>query len=431
MSSQIKIIVGTQWGDEGKGKFADFFASDMDYVVRFQGGNNAGHTLVVDGQTYKLHLIPSGVLHSDKISVIGSGTLIDPKVLISEIDGLRQQGIEPNLKISQRAHVIMPYHIAMDEAISGHQAELGAGSTKRGIAPVAADKVLRLGIRMVDLLDEEVLAEKLDKAYKYNIGILKQVFGIDFELTQDQIFSDYLKYGQTLKNLIFDTEVELYEAFKNGKRILFEGAQGMSLDPDHGVYPHTTSTNGVASYAGVGSGLGFNCKADILGVCKAYVSRVGQSPFPTELVGSQGDFLRTKGHEFGTTTGRPRRVGWLDLVQLRQAVRVNGLTGLVVTKLDILNGFDHIKVCVGYQVGDQKINQIPASLSDFRQATPIYTEFNGWSNYSTEEMQEMINKGYDSLPVEMRQYLEFIESEVGCPIQVISLGPGREQTIIK
>lgn len=429
--SRLCVIVGAQWGDEGKGKITDFFARESDYVVRYQGGNNAGHTLVVDNHTYKLHLMPSGVLYSHVISVIGSGVLVDPKVLLQEIAGLQAQGIEAKLIVSERSHVIMPYHIAMDEGLSKHQGELAAGSTKRGIAPVAADKMYRHGIRMGDLLEPDMFKEKLTAAYNFNVGVITKVFGLPYSATWEEIYQEYLKYGEQLKKYITDTEVNLYTAFKNNKKILFEGAQGMSLDPDHGMYPHTTSTNNIAGYIEVGSGVGFNCTKKIIGVMKAYVSRVGTSPFPTELTGDVGQKLRDKGNEYGTTTGRPRRVGWLDLVQLRQTVRVSGLTDLAITKLDILAGLGDIRVCTHYELNGEKITEMPASLSTIRALKPIYETLPGWESMSSEMADTLVATGYEQLPSTIKQFISFIEREVGCKISIISLGPKREQTIVR
>lgn len=427
----ITIIVGAQWGDEGKGKITDYFAQQADYVVRFQGGNNAGHTLVVQDKTYKLHLIPSGVLHEGVTCIIGNGVLIDPKVLIKEIDELVSQNIHPNLKISDRAHVIMPYHIAMDEAISGHQGELKADSTKRGIAPVCADKYYRHGIRMIDLLEPEMLKQKLEKVFKFNMNMLEKIFNLHSSILFDDVYNEYLQYGSQLKQYITDTSVVLWGAYKNNKNILFEGAQGMSLDPDHGVYPHTTSTNNIAGYIDVGSGVGFNEKAKIIGVVKAYVSRVGISPFPTELEEELADKIREKGREYGTTTGRPRRIGWLDLVQVRQSVRCSGLTDIAMTKLDVLGGFDELKVCIGYEVNSEKLTEMPASLTKLRNAKPIYKTFAGWKDLSEKEWEDIVEKGYDALQQELRDYVEFVENEVGCKISIVSVGPERKQTIIR
>lgn len=432
MTPQITIVVGGQWGDEGKGKITDYFAKHADYVVRFQGGNNAGHTVVVGDETYKLHLIPSGVLYSDKVSIIGNGTVIDPKVILEELDKLKLRGVQPNLKISGRAHVIMPYHIYMDEGLTGHQGQLAAESTKRGIAPVCADKMYRHGLRMIDLTEPDLLKEKLVKSYKFNVDILNKVFNINFNRTLEDVYAEYLDYGQKLKSYIHETEQELFVAYKAGKNILFEGAQGMSLDPDHGIYPHTTSTNNVAAYASVGSGLGLlNSKARVIGVVKAYVSRVGQSPFPTELLDEAGDKIRERGHEYGTTTGRPRRIGWLDLVQVRQTVRCSGLTDLAITKLDILSGLAELKVCTAYEVDGRIITEMSASLADYRKAKPIYEILPGWQDLTEAECDELVEKGYEALPDNMKKYIEFIEKNVDCPASIISLGPKRSQTIMR
>lgn len=428
---QLTVIVGSQWGDEGKGKITDFFASQNEYIVRFQGGNNAGHTVVANGETYKLHLIPSGVLYPHTISIIGNGTVIDPKVLIEELDRLEARGLKFNLKISERAHVIMPYHIAMDEALSGHQGVLGAGSTKRGIAPVCADKAYRHGIRIGDLLEPEFLKEKLEKAYTFNTNILAKVFNVPFTQTIEDMYETFLQYGQKLKPYIADTELELYRAYKNGKKILFEGAQGMSLDLDHGMYPHTTSTNNVAGHISVGAGVGFNSPLRVIGVLKAYVSRVGNSPFLTELTDETGNMIREKGNEYGTTTGRPRRVGWLDLVQVRQSVRCSGLTDIAITKLDILAGMEKIKVCVAYEVDGELISEMPSSVAVLRRAKPLYKTLNGWNAMTSEDTKRFVREGYDSLPREVKDYIEFIEQEVECSVTIVSVGPGREETIVK
>ncbi|MFZ2189646.1 MAG: adenylosuccinate synthase [Candidatus Magasanikiibacteriota bacterium] len=431
MNNQITVIVGTQWGDEGKGKITDFFAEQSDYVVRFQGGNNAGHTLVVGDEVYKLHLIPSGVLYPKAVSIIGNGVVVDPKVLLEEIAGLQKRGIEPNLKVSQRAHVIMPYHIAMDEAISSHQGQLAAGSTKRGIAPVCADKVYRHGIRVGDLLEPELFKEKLVKSYNFNKDIIEKVFGNTFDNTLENIYNEYLEYGKQLAKYITDTEVELFRAFKNNQKILLEGAQGMSLDPDHGMYPHGTSTNNVAGYASVGTGVGFNCITKVVGITKAYVSRVGNSPFITELPEDEAKALRDKGNEYGTTTGRPRRVGWIDLVQIRQAVRVSGVTDLAVMKLDILAGFPEIKVCVAYDINGERVEEMPASLTKLRIAKPIYETLPGWDDMNDEQITEFVNNGYDALPDNIKKYIEFIENHVGVKATIVSIGPKRSQTILR
>ena len=425
--SKISAIVGAQWGDEGKGKVTDFFAGESDYVVRFHGGNNAGHTVIVDGNTFKLHLIPSGVVYGSPISIIGNGVVVDPNALLNEITYVKEKGIEPKLLVSDRAHVIMPYHIVLDGALSGHQGSLAAGSTRRGIAPVYADKMFRNGIRMVDLLEPDVFREKLEKGYAFAKGLIEKSLGQTLEITIDEIFDTYLDYGEKLKTYICDTSVELYKAHKAGKIILFEGAQGISLDVDHGVYPFTTSSNTAAGHISTGTGVSFRDIDRIIGVVKAYLSRVGESPLPTEIHGDEANGLREKGGEYGTTTGRPRRVGWLDLVQVRQAVRVNGLTEIALTKLDVLNGFNKLPVCVAYDVDGDQIKEMPASLTHYRKAQPIYEILPGWSDLS----ENIWDKGYDTLPQTLKDYIDFIEQEVDCPVKIVSVGPQRHETIIR
>lgn len=425
--SKITAIVGAQWGDEGKGKITDFFAGESDYVVRFHGGNNAGHTIIVDNVTFKLHLIPSGIVYGTPISIIGNGVVVDPKALLDEIAYVKEKGISPKLMVSDRAHVIMPYHIALDGVLSGHQGKLAAGSTNRGIAPVYADKMFRNGIRMIDLLEPEVFREKLEKGYEFNVGIIVKSLGQTFNKSIEEIFNTYLEYGEQLKKYIQDTSVELYNAHKAGKSILFEGAQGISLDVDHGIYPYTTSSNTAAGHISTGTGVSFRKIDRIVGVVKAYLSRVGESPLPSEIHGDEAESLREKGGEFGTTTGRPRRVGWLDLVQVRQAVRVNGLTEIALTKLDVLNGFKELPVCTSYKCDDKTILEMPASLEQYRNATPIYETLAGW-----ETLPENIwDKGFQALPQTLKNYIKFIEDNVDCSVKIISVGPQRHETIIR
>ncbi len=424
---KIMIIVGAQWGDEGKGKITDFFAGESSYVVRFQGGNNAGHTIITGGETYKLHLIPSGVIYNKPANIIGNGVVVDPKTLLDEIQMLKDRGIDPKVLVSDRAHVIFPYHISLDEALTKHQGGLAAGSTKRGIAPAYADKMFRNGIRIVDLLNKEIFREKLQKAYSFSKVLVEDALGGKLEFDFETVFQSYVEYGEQLKPYIKDISVLLYEAYKNGERILFEGAQGMSLDVDHGIFPHTTSSNTIAGNISNGCGVTFRKIDRIIGITKAYVSRVGQSPFPTELGEDEAETLRTKGGEFGTTTGRPRRVGWLDLVQLKQAVRVNGLTEIALTKLDILTGYKQLSVCVAYKADGKTIHEMPADLALYRKATPVYTTLPGWETLD----ESSIEKGYSSLPKELRDYVRFIEEEVECPVSIISVGPQRHETIIR
>jgi len=425
--SKITIIVGAQWGDEGKGKITDFFADQTDYVVRFHGGNNAGHTVNVDNQVFKLHLIPSGVLYPHPTSIIGNGVVVDPNALLEEIHYLEDRGIHPRLLISERAHVILPYHIAVDEGLTHYQGKLAAGSTKRGIAPVYADKMFRHGIRMADLLEPDVFREKLEKAFTFNRKLVTNVLGYSFNLSLDKIYTQYLDYGRQLKDYITDTSVVLYRAHREGKSILFEGAQGISLDVDHGIYPHTTSSNTVAGHIATGSGVSFRKIDRIVGVTKAYVSRVGISPFPSELPEEEATNLREKGQEYGTTTGRPRRVGWLDLVQLRQAVRVNGLTDIALTKLDVLTGFKELPVCTGYEVEGEILTEMPASLTKYRQAKPIYEILPGWDSID----EDVLDRGWEALPDNLKRYIRFIEDQSDCPVTIVSVGPQRHETLLR
>ena len=426
-TSKITAIVGAQWGDEGKGKITDFFAGESDYVVRFHGGNNAGHTVIVEGNTFKLHLIPSGIIYGGPMSIIGNGVVVDPRVLLDEIEYIEGKGIDPKLMVSDRAHVIMPYHIELDGALSNHQGDLAAGSTRRGIAPVYADKMFRNGIRIIDLLEPDVLMEKLTKGYSFTKGIIEKALSKKIESSIEEIFDSYCGYGERLKPYITDTSVELYNAYKNNKSILFEGAQGISLDVDHGIYPYTTSSNTAAGHISTGTGVSFRDIGRIIGVVKAYLSRVGESPLPSEMHGSEAEALREKGGEYGTTTGRPRRVGWLDLVQVRQAVRVNGLTEIALTKLDVLSGFESIKVCLSYDVNGENILEMPASLSQYRLAKPIYESLPGWDSLPN----KIWEKGFDALPETLKEYIKFVEDQVDCPVKLISVGPQRHETILR
>ena len=426
-TSKITAIVGAQWGDEGKGKITDFFAGESDYVVRFHGGNNAGHTVIVEGNTFKLHLIPSGIIYGGPMSIIGNGVVVDPRVLLDEIEYIEGKGIDPKLMVSDRAHVIMPYHIELDGALSNHQGDLAAGSTRRGIAPVYADKMFRNGIRIIDLLEPDVLMEKLTKGYSFAKGIIEKALSKKIESSVEEIFDSYCGYGERLKPYITDTSVELYNAYKNNKSILFEGAQGISLDVDHGIYPYTTSSNTAAGHISTGTGVSFRDIGRIIGVVKAYLSRVGESPLPSEMHGNEAEALREKGGEYGTTTGRPRRVGWLDLVQVRQAVRVNGLTEIALTKLDVLSGLRSIKVCVSYDVNGENILEMPASLSQYRLAKPVYESLSGWDNLP----DKIWEKGFNALPETLKDYIKFVEDQIDCPVKLISVGPQRHETILR
>lgn len=421
-------VVGTQWGDEGKGKVTDYYAEKADYIVRFQGGNNAGHTIVFDGKKFKLHLIPSGIFRSDKTAAIGNGVVVDPKVLLDEIKELNERDIETdNLLLSDRANLIMPYHRVMDGVEEKMKGNLAAGTTKRGIGPCYSDKVARFGIRVADLYNPEALRNKLETVVPMKNKIFK-AYGEAHEFDVDEIFAEYIEYGKKLKKYVTDVSIELDEALNEGKEVLFEGAQGTHIDIDHGVYPYTTSSHTISGGACIGTGLGPKKMDEIIGVIKAYTSRVGTGPFPAELEGEIGDHIREKGGEYGTTTGRPRRCGWLDMVMVRFSTRVNSLTGLAVTNLDVLEGLDEIKVCTHYEYGGEKIHHFPADIEALYEYKPVYKTFKGWKE---QDWSNIVEKGYEALPGSMKEYLNFIEEETGVPVKLVSVGPDRSQTIEK
>ncbi len=424
------VVVGSQWGDEGKGKITDIFAKEADYVVRYQGGNNAGHTLVVDGQTYKFHLIPSGVLNNKKI-VLGNGVVIDPIVLMGEIDGLKKKGIEPDLSISERAHVIFPFHVLLDGIIDESKGELAAGTTKRGIGPAYSSKVDRSGIRMVDLINENVFKRNFDALFDRSYKILKNIYNYSEDLNKEEVFNQYLKLAERLRPYVKDVSLEINTALDKGQKVLFEGAQGALLDIDHGAYPHTTSSNVISGAVCSGVGIGPKRIDKIVGVVKAYLSRVGVSPLPSEDTGEKGDHLRERGGEYGTTTGRPRRCGWIDFVQLKYSNRLNTFTSLAITKIDVLGGLKEIPICTKYKVDGKEITELPADLELFEKCEPVYETLPGWEDLSKEDLDGLVEKGYSSLPDNMKRYLDRIEKEVGVPIEIVSVGPGREETIFK
>ena len=427
---QTIVIIGAQWGDEGKGKITDYFARQVDYIVRFQGGNNAGHTIKANGELFKLHLLPSGVLYKDKKIVIGNGLVVDPKVLLTELAELKERGKEVNLILSDRAHIIFPYHILMDGIVDDAKKELASGSTKRGIGPCYADKINRIGIRVADLMNFEIFKKKFAQAFEYNFNILTKVYNVDPEkLNKEEIFKEYTEYADKLRQYIGDASLELNQAIDQGKKVLFEGAQGVSLGIDHGVYPHGTSSNTVSGGACTGAGVGPNKIDKIVGIVKAYLSRVGNGPVPSEDTGKEGDDLRERGAEYGTTTGRPRRCGWLDLVQLKYSVRVCGMTSLAITKLDILGGIKKIPICVKYKYQDTYLEEVPADLGVFNKCEPVYEYLDGWDDLSREELEKIVEQGYDALPANMKKYLDKIESTLQVPIELISFGPERKMTI--
>jgi adenylosuccinate synthase len=418
------VIVGAQWGDEGKGKVTDLLAEHADAVVRFQGGNNAGHTIVRAGEEWKLHLIPSGILYPGKFCVIGNGVVIDPRVLIEELDGLRARRIDVSgLRISANAHLIMPYHLLLDSAGEARLGRLQIGTTRRGIGPCYADKAARLGIRVQDLLDEKILKKKIVAAMEPKRLSLRP-FEKDPALDLHTMTEDYLVYGHRLEQHIADTSKLMWELLDTGRNVILEGAQGAMLDIDHGTYPFVTSSNPLAGAAAVGSGIGPKAIDEVWGIAKAYTTRVGAGPFPSELTDSVGEAIREQGGEFGTTTGRPRRTGWLDLVALRYAARLNTLTALAITKLDVLSGFDRLGICTSYRGAEGAVfESFPYHQTVLHHSSAELTELAGWK----EDIGEC--RSLSDLPDAAREYIEFVAEQTGTPIALIGVGPGRDQVI--
>ena len=419
-------IIGAQWGDEGKGKIVDLFTHDADIIVRFQGGNNAGHTLVVNGQKTVLHLVPSGALHPDKLCVIGNGVVVDPEILIEEIDALKSQGhlrSDEQLRISEQAHVIMPYHKAIDLARERLRGKGKIGTTGRGIGPAYEDKIARIGIRFIDLLEEDTFREKLERNIEEKNFYLKAILqeqALDF----NEMHDSYGRYREKLKGYVTNTGLLLDQRIRAGKHVLFEGAQGTLLDVDHGTYPYVTSSSTITGGACSGSGVGPQHIQQVIGISKAYTTRVGSGPFPTELDGPDGETLRREGAEFGATTGRSRRCGWFDAVSVRHAVRMNGLTGIALTKLDVLTGFKKIPICTAYRYNGQTVSEFPASSKVMAGSQPLYEEMDGW----TERLDNVRN--FSDLPAAAQRYVRRIEEVIGTEIILVSVGPGREQTIV-
>ena len=419
------IVLGAQWGDEGKGKMTDYLAEEANVVVRYQGGNNAGHTVEVGDKQYKLHLIPSGILHDEKLNVIGNGVVVDPMAFFSEIDYLREEGVKvtpEKLIVSDRAHVIMPYHKVLDKLKEKARGKNDIGTTGKGIGPCYTDKFERCGIRVCDLIDKEVFKEKLMANIEMKNKYIVNVLGGE-ELRFDEIYEEYSKYGEKLKPFVKDTSVRVYDKKKKDKTVLFEGAQGMLLDIDYGTYPYVTSSNTTAGGVSNGVGIGPNMITNAVGIAKAYTTRVGKGPFPTELENETGEWIRQKGHEYGVTTGRSRRCGWLDIVILKTSVRVSGLTSLAVTKIDTLAGLDKVKMCIGYKFNDEIIDYFPASLEDLAKCEPIYEEFDGWDESVAKA------RSYEDLHPNARKYLERIEELTETRISIVSVGPRRDQTM--
>lgn len=419
------VIVGTQWGDEGKGKIVDLLAADADVVIRFQGGNNAGHTMVVAGEQFISHLVPSGILQQ-KTCVIGNGVVVDPQVLIEEIDYLACKGVAAGpdrLLISDRAHVIMPYHKLIDQGRETLTGEKKIGTTGRGIGPCYEDKATRRGIRFVDLIDPESFQERLEAIVPEKNFYLEKFLGCE-SVDLESIRARYTEFAKRLEPHVANVSVELQKATQAGKQLLFEGAQGTHLDIDHGTYPYVTSSNTAAGNACCGSGIGPQSITAVIGIVKAYTTRVGAGPFPSELFDEVGDRMQRTGAEFGATTGRRRRCGWLDVVILNNAVRLNGLTGLAITKLDVLGELEELKICTAYLLNGERINHVPANLNHLTACQPVYETMPGWQADIRDARQ------YMDLPQAARQYLSRIETLSGVPIQIVSVGPGRDETIV-
>jgi adenylosuccinate synthase len=419
-------IVGSQWGDEGKGKVIDYLATQADVVVRGQGGNNAGHTLVVEGKKFALRLIPSGVLNSKTVNVIGNGIVFDPKGFLEEIETLNKEGIDTsNIKVSDRAHVVFPYHKELDALAEEARGANKIGTTKKGIGPCYMDKTERSGIRICDLMDKDIFAQKLklqiDAKNKLVQGVYEKEAMFDFET----IYNEYLGYAEIIRQYVADTSVIVYDAIKAGKKVLFEGAQGTLLDLDLGTYPYVTSSHPTSGGFAIGAGVGPNMIKDVVGIVKAYTTRVGEGPFVTELDNEIGERIRTQGREFGTVTGRARRCGWFDAVIVKYAARVNGITSISFMLLDVLSGFDKINICTGYKMGDKIITDFPASLEDLAKCEPVYEVLDGWNDDLTK-----VEK-YEDLPENAKKYIARIEELVGVSIDMVSVGPNRAQTIIR
>ena len=418
-------IIGSQWGDEGKGKIIDYLAKNSDLVVRAQGGNNAGHTVVVGDQKYALHLVPSGILNPDAINVIGNGVVIDPQVLLKELSGFEERGVDTSsLRISDKAHIIMPYHKLIDALMEEARGKEDIGTTKKGIGPCYMDKVERIGIRMADLVDEKMFAEKLQFALSRKNDIITKMYGKE-ALSFEDMYNEYIEYGRQLKKYVAATEFVVNKALADNKKVLFEGAQGSMLDTDFGTYPYVTSSHPTIGGFLVGSGVNVRAIDEVIGIAKAYTTRVGKGPFVTEEDNATGDLIREKGREFGTTTGRARRCGWLDLVVLKYSAMINGFTAISLMLLDVLSDFETLKICVGYEIDGKITTDFPAYLGDLEKAKPVYKEMPGFKGDITEV------KTYEDLPENAKEYIKTIEEFIDVPVKIISVGPRRDQTIMR
>lgn len=424
------LILGTQWGDEGKGKITDLMAENANMVVRFQGGNNAGHTIVIGDKTFKFHLIPSGILRKEITSVIGNGVVIDPEILLGELDEMKSLGVDMGeLKISDRAHVIMPYHKTIDALEEQAKGALAAGTTKRGIGPCYSDKTSRFGLRICDIIDTEVLEHKLKIAYPVKKKYIEALGG-NLEASFEEILAKYKEFGKVLAPHVCDTSVLINQALDDGNNVLFEGAQGVHLDIDHGIYPHGTSSSTVSGGCCIGAGIAPKRLDNVVGVVKAYTSRVGTGPFPTEQKDATGENIATVGKEYGTTTGRLRRVGWLDLVMVKYSVRICGIDSIVLTKSDVLCGLPEIKICTHYTLDGEDVHDFPASMKKLANCVPQYHTLGAWPELSKQEWEVCRDGGRSALPQELQAYVTFIEANIGVPVEIVSYGPGRDENVM-
>ncbi|SKB65403.1 Adenylosuccinate synthetase [Acetoanaerobium noterae] len=418
-------IIGSQWGDEGKGKIIDYLAKSAEVVVRAQGGNNAGHTVVVDNEKYALHLIPSGILNPKAINIIGNGVVLDPKVFLEEIEKFEARGIDTSsIRISERTHIILPYHKTMDALMEEKRGAMDIGTTKKGIGPCYMDKAERVGIRALEFIREDIFADRLKQELEKKNEIITKIYNAE-PLGYDEIFNEYNQYAKKLAKYVDNTEKIINEALKANKNVLFEGAQGSMLDLDFGTYPYVTSSHPTVGGFVVGSGVGFGAINEVIGITKAYTTRVGKGPFVTELEDATGDLIREKGHEYGTTTGRARRCGWLDLVVLKYSAMINGFTAISLMLLDVLSDFETLKICVGYEIDGKITTDFPAYLGDLEKAKPVYKEMPGFKGDITEV------KTYEDLPENAKEYIKTIEEFIDVPVKIISVGPRRDQTIMR
>lgn len=418
-------IIGSQWGDEGKGKIIDYLAKSSDVVVRAQGGNNAGHTVVVDNEKYALHLVPSGILNPDALNIIGNGVVLDPRVFLEEVERFNQRGIDTSsIKISERTHIIMPYHWHIDTLMEQERGSMDIGTTKKGIGPCYMDKAERTGIRALDLINPEVFSKRLKEELEKKNRIITKLYDAQ-PLSYEEILEEYTGYAKKLEKYVTNTEKIINEALADGKKVLFEGAQGSMLDLDFGTYPYVTSSHPTIGGFITGSGVGVKAITSVIGITKAYTTRVGKGPFVTELLDETGDRIREIGHEYGTTTGRPRRCGWLDLVVLKYSAMINGFTSISLMLLDVLSDFDTLKICTAYRIDGKETQDFPASLDQLAKAEPVYTEMEGFSGDITEVTS------FDELPENAKKYIKAIEDFIKVPVRIVSVGPKRSQTIIR